>query len=69
MVQYAAILQPCSEDKVKLEDILSPEKIKLIKQKMKLYKGEDSLTEIKNYIGGTVSYEELRWYREKQSKI
>ncbi len=57
------------EDKVKLEDILSPEKIKLIKQKMKLYKGEDSLTEIKNYIGGTVSYEELRWYREKQSKF
>lgn len=35
---------------------------------MKLYKGEDSLTEIKNYIGGTVSYEELRWYKGR-SKV
>ena len=57
------------EDKVSLQDILSPDKIELIQQKLSVYSGEDSLTEIKNFIGGDISYEELRWFREKRGKV
>lgn len=57
------------EDKVSLQDILSPDKIELIQQKLSVYSGEDTLTEMKNFIGGDISYEELRWFREKRGKV
>lgn len=54
--------------KVRVDEILEKDKIAFIQQKLEKYSGPDGLTDVKNYLGDSVSYGELRLYRAGKVK-